>query len=154
MPRPLVLASLLLLDVWSWDDHLPPGEGVGSQVSYGGDTVEVVGWDGASYRVARVFQVPVTRIRPLDGGADEPPGYPLVAGLTVRADGVPATILSSDGTTLTVRQAEPRPAPGLRVPNEDDVEIPLVSVLGGLALLVAIGTWTIRLNALMRRRVR
>lgn len=219
MPRPLLLTSLLLLDLWSWDDELPPGDGVGSQVSHGEDTVLVVGWEDGIYQVAPVFQVPVTRawplltepvvrrygkvdvevregpeglvgtpvpatveiarlgltvdegIVPVDSlapfavhvdaatGAIAPspvdlPDWPLLAGMAVRADGVPAVVITSDGTVLTVRARDPRPAPDLRIRNPDDVRFPLAWLLGGVAVLAVIVAWTRRLNVLLRPRVR
>jgi hypothetical protein len=56
------MISLLFLDLWGWDDHLPPGQGIGSMV---GDE-EVVGWseiDGYSFQ--RCVKVPASRVWPV-----------------------------------------------------------------------------------------
>jgi hypothetical protein len=83
-----LFAGLLARDVWTFDDQLPPGEGVPARIERGGETLDVTAWTPEGYEVHHVVRLPATRVRPV-----LPPGY-------VRRFGTVEVSMTDDGSGL------------------------------------------------------
>ena len=91
-----MLFALLFFDVWTPDDFLPDGQGVGMRI--GRDPIEeVTAYAGGEYELHPLFEEPVTRVRPA-----LPPG-----GLVKRYQSVTVAVKDDGERLIGVVQPDP-----------------------------------------------
>jgi hypothetical protein len=120
------LLSVVLSDVWVFDDHLPLGDGIGTRIEQADGAHEVTGYGPNGYALQRVWTEPVTRVTATG---------PIVAGREVHTEQGDATVLSVRANVLTLRSERVRWA-RIRVDDPDDVEVPLLAPIAVLAAAV------------------